>query len=205
MSLRSPRPLSYVAGQFIQLRLAGEWRAYTVAEMPDAYTIELVILLIDGGRASADLRRLKAGDGLEMLPPDGWFTYGQAAPSCFIGTSTGIIPCYAMVRAALEAGAGQPMTLLFGVRSQAQLFYVDKLDALAARYPNFKLVYALSRPQPGWQGYEGRVSDYIRTHMAEYRQHQFYLSAWHQTVESLEALLLRLGVARDKLYSEYYD
>ena len=205
LALTSPVPLHYLPGQFVQLRLAGEWRAYTVASMPDDFTVIIVIQLIDGGRASKILATCKVGDDFQMLPPNGWFGCRGGEAACMVGTSTGIIPLYAMLRATLEAGETKALTLLFGARSQQHLFYVDELTALEKRYKNLTVIYCLSKPTAGWAGYEGRVSDYLRKHFSELKNRTFYVSAWHETVETLETQLLRLGVARGDLISEYYD
>ncbi|MBL8159137.1 hypothetical protein JNJ66_01640 [Candidatus Saccharibacteria bacterium] len=205
VTLALPEALSFVPGQYIRLKMQGEWRAYSVAAMPDAFTVVIVAQLVDGGRASKEFIAMQPGDRYLMLPPEGWYTYHSGQPACFAGTGTGIIPCLAMIEGALAQGERKQLTLLFGARSQANLFYTDRLDALARRYANFTVVYALSRPDPGWTGYEGRVSDYLRQHFQELRAATFYVSAWHETVESLVALLLKLGVERSDLHSEYYD
>ena len=49
-----------------------------------------------------------------------------------------------MIKDLLAEGSTAPMTLVYGARNRAELYYHDELSALAAAHPNFTYVPALS-------------------------------------------------------------
>ena len=101
------------------------------------------------------------GAQLRAIGPQGFFTRAAGEPSLFVGTGTGVTPLRSMIRDALTHGDTSPMTLLFGVRTEADRLYQDELDALAAQHPNLRVLYTLSRPSPTWTGLTG----YVQTHV----------------------------------------
>jgi Na+-transporting NADH:ubiquinone oxidoreductase subunit NqrF len=63
-------------------------------------------------------------------------------------------------------GDTRPITLVYGARHRAELYYHERFEALAARCPNFRYVPALSAPTPacGWSGPAGYVHDVAAAH-----------------------------------------
>ena len=83
-----------------------------------------------------------------------------------------------MILDLLEAGDTRPMTLVYGQRSRAELYYHDDFLALADKYPNFTYVPALS-DEPAdsdWSGFRGFVHDAAKAHFDnDFRGHKAYL------------------------------
>ena len=69
-----------------------------------------------------------------------------------------------MILDLLEEGYGEPITLIHGVRTEADLYGREDFEALAAKHPNFRYVPALSNEPAGsaWAGERGFVHEVAR-------------------------------------------
>ncbi len=73
----------------------------------------------------------------------------------FISTGAGIAPFRPMVHQALKQNLH--IDILFGVRSEEDLFWKDWLEELSKKHPNVFPHIALSQPSASWTGHRGRV------------------------------------------------
>ena len=150
--------ITALPGQFVTLQFRdamGEFsRAYSLVSCGDD-TGTLCIKLNAAGRAGSILRALTVSSAVTMLPPAGHFVLQHTAlPKVFIATGTGLAPIMAMLQA---LPAGVPSIVLFGVRSRADLFYLDRLQ----QYSSAQVRVILSRPDADWQGLTGYVTDHL--------------------------------------------
>ncbi|MDB4942938.1 MAG: Flavodoxin reductase [Labilithrix sp.] len=220
---RADGPFDFAAGQWVSLVLPlaeGEARrAYSIASPPaGGPAFEVAVTRVEGGAGSTFLHALAVGDVLRVIGPQGFFTRPQPAglPSLFVGTGTGVTPLRSMLRDALQVGDGAPLTLLFGVRTEADRLYVPELDALAAQHPNFRVEYTLSRPAAGWAGRTG----YVQTHVEELWRDlgaraaaagieaapHLYVCGLERMVSAVRDLVRKgLGADRKQVHSERYD
>ncbi len=218
---RPDGPLPFEAGQWIRLTLpVGPLpehvlhRSYSIASAPDPASnlLELAVTRVEGGPGSAVLHALSPGDELRAMGPQGFFTRPPGVPSLFVGTGTGVTPLRSMLRAALAAGATEPMALLFGVRHEADILYRDEFAELARRHPNFSVHTTLSRPDPSWQG----LSGYVQTHVptlwnslllrSDGAPPHLFLCGLERMVKSVRDLARKhMGVSREQVHSERFD
>src|SRR6478752_5583533 len=118
-------PFQFDPGQWVNLVLPlpdGEIkRAYSIASAPEEGSLrfEIAVTRVTGGPGSQYLAELRA------IGPQGLFTRQpvEALPSLFVGTGTGVTPLRSMLRAALAAGAREPLWLLFGARHEEDVLY----------------------------------------------------------------------------------
>ncbi len=114
---------------------------------------------------------------LTPSPPDPLSQGERGSGLFFIATGAGIAPFRPMVLQALtlhqslRSGAGQApgpspvatgeggrrIDILFGVRSEEDLFWKDWLEDISRDHPNVFHHIALSQPSPSWTGHRGRV------------------------------------------------
>jgi ferredoxin-NADP reductase/ferredoxin len=145
---------SAIPGQYVSLRLrddAGEFiRSYSLVDFSESHFTLCVKILADG-RGGRVLSRLSSGDAVSVSPAVGHFTLRDtSAPKVFIATGTGLAPMMAMLSATPDT---TPRVVIFGVRLQEDLFYLDQLHA----YPNTRVIATLSSPTANWTGDRGRV------------------------------------------------
>ncbi|MEE9218409.1 MAG: FAD-dependent oxidoreductase, partial [Acidobacteriota bacterium] len=150
---------SHRPGQWISVKIPTpegiQERAYSIASppRPDS-TLELCVRRISDGLAGSYFWSLKVGAPIEFSGPFGKFLLQEPLErdSVFIANGTGITPLRPMIRQALRATNGYQVTLLFGVRNEAELLYRSEWETLQERHRNFLLVPTFSRPEPSWRG-----------------------------------------------------
>ena len=157
-----------LAGQHVDVRLTAPdgyqaSRSYSIASANSSDHVELAVDRLPNGEVSPYLvDELREGDQLELRGPlGGWFVWrpevdGTANddPVQLIAGGSGIVPLIAMVRAHASAASTATMRLLYSVKTPADRFFADELDA-AASAPEF--VYTRAVP-PGWPVKPGRVT-----------------------------------------------
>jgi CDP-4-dehydro-6-deoxyglucose reductase len=216
------KPFRFYPGQWVNLVLplpGGEIkRAYSIASPPGdgtrARRFEIAVTRVTDGPGSQYLHQLAEGATLRAIGPQGLFTRTpeEASPSIFIGTGTGVTPLRSMIAAAIAAGAGEPLWLLFGARHEEDVLYRDELAALAAAHPNVRYEITLSRPGPTWTGRRG----YVQAHLPELfhalrgavgpAPPHAYVCGLDRMVSSVrERLRNELGLDRKHVHTERYD
>lgn len=211
---REDGPVAFEPGQWVNLELGTDAaplkRAYSIASAPTGgSSFELAVTRIPGGPGSEALHAMQPGTIVRAHGPQGFFTRHADAgiPSLFVATGTGVTPLRSMIVAALARGAREPMTLLFGVRTEADILYRDELAALAAQHPSFRVVVTLSRPSADWTGATG----YVQTHVAELWEalpegRHVYVCGLDRMVKAVRDVARKqLGAAREQVHSERYD
>lgn len=160
--------VDFKAGQFMMLKVDDGKeppvnRSYSIASAPiDKDHFALCVKLIEEGRGSEYLRGLEPGDTAEFLGPVGHFVLKENDKSIvMVGTGTGLAPFMGMIETLFDRGFEQNVTLLFGVRHDSDLFYLDRLKEWEETHDNFKTIITLSRPEDSWEGEEGRVTDHF--------------------------------------------
>ena len=209
-------PFTFAAGQWVSLVLPlaeGEARrAYSIASPPDGSpTFEVAVTKVEGGPGSTYLHELPVGSVVRVIGPQGFFTRPPLAnhPSLFVGTGTGFTPLRSMIKAALAAGETTPMTLLFGVRHEADRLYREELEALTAQHPNLRAHYTISQPGEDWAGLRGYVQTHVEAAWRELEKSgapHVYICGLERMVGAVRDLLRKqMGVERKQVHSERYD
>jgi ferredoxin-NADP reductase len=213
----APRaPFEFLAGQWVSLVLPlaeGEGRrAYSIASAPDGTPgFDIAVTRVEGGAGSTYLHAMDEGQTVRAIGPQGFFTRPRAAghPSLFVGTGTGVTPLRSMILDTLASGETSPITLVFGVREEADRLYVEEFDALMAKHPQFKVHYTLSRPSADWRGLTGYVQTHIETLWRELEATaapHVYICGLERMVSAVRDVFRKgLAVDRKQVHSERYD
>jgi phenol hydroxylase P5 protein len=160
-------PIDFQAGQYINLTVPGVEgaRAFSIANPPGLNTVvELHVRLVPGGAATPVIHSdLKVGDRLTFSGPYGRFFVRKSQPGSmlFMAGGTGLSSPRSMILELLAEGCSETITLIHGVRTQADLYGREEMEALAAAHGNFTYVPALSDEpaDSGWTGARGFVHD----------------------------------------------
>ncbi len=160
-----PDRIEYQSGQFVSLKIneRDERRCYSMASTPDDnHGFHLMAEIVEGGKGSEFLQKLEIGAEMEALAPLGRFVISENKTNkfLFVATGSGIVPIYSMINDLLiNKKETRQMRLHWGMRSEADLFFVDNLERLAELYPNFVFDIVLSRPSEDWELCRGHVQD----------------------------------------------
>jgi CDP-4-dehydro-6-deoxyglucose reductase, E3 len=208
-------PLAFSPGQWLNLHVAAggalEKRAYSIASAPDAAEpagFELAVTLVEDGKVSGALHRVKPGDTLDIDGPYGFFTREDHLQddALLVATGTGVAPMRSFLHAALRAPSGPRLTLLFGVRSQADVLYRSELEAFAREYPRFRFEPTLSRADDAWTGRRGYVQSHLSELIPELGRPHVYVCGLSNMVNAVRGVLKdTLGYHRKQIHTERYD
>lgn len=203
--LISPESVSFIPGQFLALKLpSGKKRFYSMASSPDQpSSITFCVDLGPAGEGSKYIETLVVGDEVTLEGPHGVFVFkDHTREQVCIATGAGIAPFCSMIPEGLKAGEG--VTLLFGVRSEKDIFYFDKFEQLSKQYSNFNFVPTLSQPEGQWQGRKGRVSLYIDEHQEFFKGKNIYICGGPEIVRDIRAHLIQTGIDAMNIKIEVY-
>lgn len=200
-----PPALPFRAGQFVSLRCADEQRrSYSIASSSTRHDgFDLLVKLVPGGAGSRFFQALRPGDELHFTGPMGFFTCELRHPgdAIFAVTGSGIAAALPMIEETLarspteEAGH---VRLYWGLRHEHDVFWRDRLDALAAASPRFAYHICLSHPGPTWGGTNGRITEHVVRALPALREPTFYLVGNGDMIRDLRAALVAKGVDRKR-------
>ena len=145
---------AYRAGQYVTLRAeVGDRelrRSYSLCSAPHENEWRVAIKRVDGGMFSQWAHMLlRAGDMMDVLPPDGHFVYqpqpGRARHLLLLAAGSGITPVFSILKTALETEADSQVTLVFGNRRVKDIIFREQIEDLRDRFlSRFQLLHTLS-------------------------------------------------------------
>lgn len=165
--LDKPQNFDFQAGQFIQVIAPhGEkyvFRSYSLSSTAKDNYLELCVKLYDTGIASKLFQISNPGDTISFRGPVGRFmVHSTNSNLYFIATGVGLAPIIGMIKDELENKKNKnAIHLIFGVRFEKDIFWVDRLEELQKKYPNFSYSITISRPEETWTGVRGRVTEHL--------------------------------------------
>lgn len=211
LTLQLDQALHYLPGQFALIGLAslpGVTRSYSFASPPDAQgRVEFFVRRVAGGRFSEHVHKASlVGQQAQVQAPMGQFWLRESqAPLLFVAGGSGLAPVMAMLRAMQAQGLARSVTLLFGARTQADLYGLDELRAMAANWAgSFQFVPVLSEAQDdaSWTGMRGLVTAPL-AHGVEPGTHA-YLCGPPGMVDAASAQLQHIGISRQHIHADRF-
>ncbi len=210
LELRFDKPdgLSFRAGQFIQCHVpdGGSMvlRSYSLSSVPSDPYIELCVKLLPEGKASKLFAGMNLGDTLQFQGPQGRFiNAGGNNPLVFVATGAGMAPVMSMLRDEVEEKKNNvPVSVLFGVRSEEDIFWVERLQRLADKYVNVRYVLTLSQPTETWKGLSGRVTAHMEKSILP--EAEYFLCGSVDMVKDVRLILAAAGVEAKKIHFEIF-
>lgn len=211
LQLIAPAALSFAPGQFVSFEIprAGRvpaTRPYSIASSAGRTTaIDLLYNHVPGGPGSDYLSGLRPGDTTSFRGPVGTFTLREGTRDLlFVATGTGIAPLRSMLWSLAEGGSSRRVMLIWGLRSERDLYYQDELEQLRARLPRFSYVTTLSQPAGDWSGPVGRVTGLVEREVATVENLEAFLCGNAAMLQDIKGLLRSKGLC--PIHTEqYYD
>ncbi len=210
------KPLSFQAGQYVQLEIPGldQSRAFSIANSPASVErtgeIELNVRIVRGGLGTSYVHeRLTVGERMRLSGPYGRFFVRKSAqhPLVFMAGGSGLSSPRSMILDLLEGGFTMPLTLVYGQRSRDELYYDSEFRALAAMYPQFRYVPTLSNEEStsDWKENRGFVHDTAKLHFGGgFQDHQAYLCGPPAMVEACISTLMQARLFECDIFTEKF-
>jgi propane monooxygenase reductase subunit len=200
-------PFEFKPGQYVDICIPGAEEHHRSFSMANTSTspdeLEFMIKLYPGGRFSGLLAdgAVQPGDELSVTGPYGVFTLRASSPRrlLFIGGGAGMAPILSLLRSLAEAGSEREAIYYYGARTEADLFHLDEIGALPARF-----VPALSENSNGWAGESGLITDVIDRLEGDVSEVDAYVCGPPPMVEAAIALLEARGVPEAHIYFDKF-
>jgi ring-1,2-phenylacetyl-CoA epoxidase subunit PaaE len=208
----------YTPGQYLTLRavIDGEdvRRSYSICSGLDDGEVRVVIKRLAGGAFSGWVsERLRAGDDLDVMTPDGRFGVpiepGSARTLVAFAAGSGITPITAILKTVLRHEAGR-FFLFYGNRTTADIIFREELDDLKDRYlARLSVFHVLSRePQdiPVLSGHldAAKVGVLMRSMVPLAAVDQAFICGPQPMIEGLQHTLTELGLSRERVHVERF-
>jgi ferredoxin-NADP reductase len=205
----------FVAGQWLSLRHTNAegqeiTRAYSIASAPsEDNRFALCLNRVQAGFMSNFLCDMKEGDTIACQGPFGNFILRPPMrDTIFIATGTGIAPFRSMLHWLLAEESrhqGKQLYLLFGNRTENDIYYQEEFLGLAEEHANLRYWPILSRGSPEWEGLRGYVQDQLPAIAKSRTDMHAYVCGLDKMVRANRELLKTLGWDRKSILYEKYD
>jgi len=215
----------FVPGQWLSMKTLspeGEeiTRAYSIASPPNGDSrFALCLNRVQDGFMSNFLCDMKEGDEIACQGPFGDFILRPPMrDSVFIATGTGIAPFRSMLRwlfsPEMEDGRPRPseprhqgkqLWLIFGNRTEKDIYYHDEFLQLARHHADFHYLPTLSRGSAKWPGLRGYVQEHVPLVVEGRTDIHAYICGLEKMVKANRELLKSLGWDRKSILYEKYD
>jgi ferredoxin-NADP reductase len=205
----------FVAGQWLSLKHNqpnGEeiTRAYSIASPPgESNDFALCLNRVQDGFMSNFLCDMKEGDEISCQGPFGDFILRPPMrDTIFVATGTGIAPFRSIIHWLLADESryhGKNLWLLFGNRTEKDIYYHDEFLRLAGEHANFHYLPTLSRGAAEWQGLRGYVQEHVPGITQGRADMHAYICGLDKMVKANRDLLKGLGWDRKSILYEKYD
>lgn len=203
--------LPYKAGQFAHLtigELPGISRSYSFASpvRPDAQ-VSFFVRKVPGGELSSRIHdRSLMGLSVTLEGPLGDFWLRPAnTPILMVAGGSGLAPVLAMLEDALASNVNRPVTLLFGARTQQDIYALDAISKVKQKWrSHFDFVPVLSEEPEvsNWIGLRGMVTAALADHVLP--DSHVYLCGPPQMVDGACKQLLKIGVPVAHIHTDRF-
>jgi len=200
-------------GQFLtfQWKIDGQQvrRSYTVSSSPvhENY-VEITPKRMEKGCVSVFLNeRAKPGLTVEASGPYGRFYFDETLHKSIvlIAAGSGITPMISMLCYIDDLELATPVTLLYCVRTAADIIFENELSRLSRSLPHFKYELCLSRPDPTWKGHRGRLTEeFVSQCVTDLNSPTFFLCGPKEFMDNAHQILSTLGVNQDRILRESF-
>ena len=212
---------AFEPGQFLTLRatINGQdvRRSYSISSprsrLAKVGELEVGIRPVEGGVFSNwAASSVKAGDTLQVMPPDGRFTVRKKRAIHRVGfaAGSGITPILSIAASTLEEQPEAKFTLVYGNRRMSSVMFNEALQDLKDRYRDrLTLIHILSRRAQEVDLLQGRidgdkVNAVIKALLPVGSMDEVFICGPEAMIEATEKALIAAGVPESRVYTERF-
>lgn len=135
----------FIPGQYISIKTTLEGkeirRSYSICSSPESKELRVAIKEVKNGLFSNyAAKELKAGDFLDIAPPEGKFILQTATSHqknyIAFTAGSGITPVMSMIKSVLFKETHSSFVLVYGNKSEEDTMFKSEIDLLQERYPD---------------------------------------------------------------------
>ncbi|WP_291871609.1 ferredoxin--NADP reductase [Maribacter sp.] len=207
----------FVPGQYITIKkeIKGKElrRAYSISSSPKSDSITIGIKKVDaGGFSDYANTKLKEGDVLEVMPPEGRFVFNATSSVkniAAIAAGSGITPIMSIAKTVLDSNADSKFVLVYGNKSYKETMFYTDLMKLQLEYANRFFVYFTNSQTKEENSLFGRI-DVSTINYALKNKHKdvsfddYYLCGPESLITLASNTLEENEVPKDKIHFELF-
>jgi toluene monooxygenase electron transfer component len=197
-SFETEAPAHFLPGQYAILHFGESLRrAYSMCNLPNGKLLQFIAKRYEGGSGSRAMASMRPGESLTIEAPFGVCTLNRKpGRKVFVAGGTGISPILSMIRQAAEEGIDfeEPVHVVYGARSPADLAAGDQLEQAARRIPRAHYAPVVESAPADWPHARGFVTDAVAAILSETSTAEFYVAGPPVMVNAVKALLARAEV-----------
>lgn len=208
---------AFNAGQYITIKkeIKGKElrRAYSISSSPKQDSITIGIKKIEGGAFSNYAHsKLAVGDSLEVMPPEGRFTFKPTGTehqiAAFVAGS-GITPIMSIAKTVLEDNTNSTFVLVYGNKSYEETMFYTELVKLQLNYTNRFFAYFINSQIREEDSLFGRIETATVNYVVKNKHKDiafdaFYLCGPEQMINNVTDTLKENNIAADKIHFELF-
>lgn len=223
--LRVPEDLKdafdFQSGQFVNVRamIDGEEvrRSYSICSTPLSGELRVAIKKVPGGKFSTLANdALKAGDTIEVMPPEGKFILKAEQPShkgnvyVFFAAGSGITPVISLIKTILQTMRDAHVVLFYGNRTIDSIIFREELEALKnVHLGRFELHHILTGEKQEAPIFNGRIDAekckiFSRVFFQIPSVRRFFICGPELMIFTLRDCLIELGVDESQIAIELF-
>ncbi|KKU48517.1 MAG: hypothetical protein UX68_C0012G0029 [Parcubacteria group bacterium GW2011_GWA2_46_9] len=200
----SDKEFVFMAGQYIQMALPellypdpkGASRTLSIASSPNDKEKISISFRDSGSGFKRTLMELPLDTLIDVEGPFGFFTLPRSTfqPVAFIAGGIGITPCISMIRFADEIERPGSIILFYANRDKESAAYLNELETIAARNPNFILKNKFGRID----------AEFVQNSVTNMSEAIWYVVGPAPMVAAVRDVLFRLGIDEGKIRFEEF-
>lgn len=207
---------TYEPGQYITLSTTVNGvevrRSYSICSSPEDDLSVVVKAIPDGIFSNFINLNLKSGDFLNIMPPEGFFTFNKLLEDknyCAFVAGSGITPVMALVKSVLKNTKTSRFVLVYGNKSPQETIFFDELVTLKTRYPNRFYVENIYSEAQEDEAHFGRIEKPIINYVIKNKYSNFifleyFICGPESMIEHVKATLLDYNTEPSKIKYELF-
>ena len=123
-----------------------------------------------------------------------------------VAGGSGMAPIRSILHDMADRGVARKTRYFFGAQTRQDLFLVDEMKELEGRLPDFKFIPALSAPRPedGWSGETGLVTETMNRHVDRVDTMEAYLCGSPLMIDACIRVLTAKGLPADRIFFDKF-
>ncbi len=210
---------SFIPGQNLTIKkiMNGEEirRSYSLCTAPYENDLRVAVKQITDGKFSTFANNeIKAGDELEVMTPNGHFTFkaNPAAKNSYVlfAAGSGITPIMSILKEMLTQEPMSDVTLFFGNSNYNSIIFSEEIEGLKNNYMNnFRVIHVLSRENLGNDIQKGRIDEekskkLYQAFLKDTPIDAVYVCGPEGMIHAVKDSFTALGVPAEKIHFELF-